>query len=121
MKTTAPILVLLFCLTGCVGTGGSKQLSADKLTLLKPGTTTRAEMNEWFGAPISIGLDTSGKSSASWIHSRVIAAPFYTSIRQQMLIAIFETNNVLHNFNLSDPIKATNTPAPVARSPKDAR
>ena len=114
-----PALCALVLLAGCA-TGGSPQMSADKLSQIKPGQTTRSEMVQWFGEPIAIGMDTSGKSSATWYHTRIIAAPFYTDMKHQMLVGIFETNNMLLSFTLSDQIKATNAPPRSAPSPKGA-
>ena len=114
MKT---LLFLLCLLCGCA-TGGGPQLSADKLGLLKPNQTTRQEMVQWFGEPLTVGMDSSGKSSATWYHTRIIAAPFYADVKNQMLVGIFETNNVLLHFTLTDKIKATNAPLPQPASRK---
>ena len=113
------LVFTLALLAGC-SFGSRQQLGSDKLALIKPGTTTRPEMIQWFGEPTSVGMDFAGKASAIWHHSRITSVPFYTDLKQQMLVAVFETNHVLLNFTLQDDIKATNGPTrPPAKSPKD--
>ncbi len=67
-------------------------------------------MIEWFGEPLSVGMDLSGRASATWSHFQMTAAPFYSDLKTQMLVGIFETNNVLIHYTLSDQIKKTNAP-----------
>ena len=113
------LIVSASLLSGC--TGGGKMLSADKLSALKPGQTTRAEMVQWFGQPGAVGMDTTGRASATWFHVLVIPTPFVYGVQQQMLAAVFETNDVLMKFTVSDQINRTNNPSvKTARSPKDS-
>ncbi|HXG46820.1 MAG TPA: hypothetical protein VNO52_04285 [Methylomirabilota bacterium] len=102
-----PALGLCALVAGCASVG--QQMSADKIAAIKPGTTTRAEMVDWFGEPTTVGLDASGVESATWHHAHIIAAPFYSEIKQQVLVAQF-TNSVVKAFVVTDQIKETNAP-----------
>jgi outer membrane protein assembly factor BamE (lipoprotein component of BamABCDE complex) len=123
MKASTLLLLSSFLITGCVSSG-SRQMSVDHISSLKPGETTRTQMVHWFGQPFSVGIESSGRSTAVWHHTKVISVPFYFNLQQQVLAAVFETNNVLFAFTVSDQIQQTNsapTRLPPARTAKGAQ
>jgi len=114
MKILIPIMLLTLVL-GCA-TGGSKRMDADKLASIKPGETTKDQMFQWFGTPVSQSLDTSGKLAMNWHHVRAQSYGFYTDVKSQMLAAVFDANGVVQTFSVLDDVskKAESTNAPTA-------
>lgn len=101
MKTC---LLLLICCAwiGCSSTRGT-YADADKLSQLKPGETTYAQMVEIMGTePVSRSLDTSGKSTAVWHYIKVKSAIYSVDTEQQMVSAVFTPGDVLERHVVSN-------------------
>jgi len=102
MKTVIIVFVVVVLMAGCASTG--KMLDTDKLTQIKPGVTTKAEMIEWFGSPFSQVLDTSGKLVLLWYYNKVQSYVFTFDLKQQMLSVLFDTNDVVEKLSLIDDV-----------------
>jgi outer membrane protein assembly factor BamE (lipoprotein component of BamABCDE complex) len=104
MKTlikAVPFLFLVF-LAACASSG--TQLQADKLAKIKPGVTTKAEMLQWFGSPMSMSVDANGKVVVVWFYTRVQSLVFSVDIKKQMLSVLLDTNDVVEKFTLIDDV-----------------
>ena len=102
MKTILCLLAIALMICGCVSQVGT-QMSADKLAQIKPGQTTRAELVQWFGSPISQGLDDSGRAQFNWYYCEVHPG-FTMKMKNQMLSVIVGTNNVVEKFVVTDGV-----------------
>ena len=76
-------------------------MDASNLQKIKPGTTTKAQMLEWFGAPMSQALDTNGKTALIWYYGK---AQTFGDFKKQMLSVVLDTNNVVEKFTLTDDV-----------------
>ena len=71
MKTTPVTLLAItlaaaaaILLTACASTG--QNFSSDKVTQIKKGETTEAELVQWFGPPENRSLNSEGQATLSW-------------------------------------------------------
>jgi len=109
VAVTAPFF-LTVQLLACASVG--TKMDATALAKIKPGTTTKTEMLEWFGSPKSQSLDTSGKLVMIWYYNEAQSYIFHVEVKQQMLSVLFDTNDVIEKYSLIDDInKAKEDPA----------
>lgn len=93
----------LVLIAGCVSMG--TEMSAEKLSMIQPGVTTKDQMLQMFGAPMSLRLGTNGKLVMDWSYSHVTAIPFAgPKVQRQQLEVLFGTNDVVEKFSLTDDI-----------------
>jgi len=104
LKNLPCILAAAALLTGCTFSNGSQKMSADKLSQIKPGVTTRADLIQWFGSPVSQGLDESGQASFNWYHAEATSGLMTVHMKNQMLTVIMTTNDVVKKFVLTDDL-----------------
>ena len=97
------VLFVQFVACASVGT----KMDATALAKITPGTTTKAEMLEWFGSPMSQSLDTSGKLVMMWYYNEAQSYIFHIDLEQQILSVLFDTNDVVEKFSLVDDINKT--------------
>ena len=93
------ILSLAF-LIGCAYSTGT-QMDATTLQKIKLGTTTKAELLEWFGSPMTQALDTNGKTALTWYYGK---AQTFGDFKKQMLSVVLDTNNIVEKFTLTDDV-----------------
>jgi outer membrane protein assembly factor BamE (lipoprotein component of BamABCDE complex) len=65
MKNTIYIIAIAALLCGCISVG--RQINQAKIQDIKPGQTTRAELEQWFGHP-SMVMQTDKETVVSWSH-----------------------------------------------------
>ncbi|MGD0589881.1 MAG: hypothetical protein ABSA44_03665 [Bacteroidota bacterium] len=102
MKILFCTFTIAFILIGCASSG--TKLQSDKLEKIKLGVTTRAEMIQWFGSPMSQTLDTNGKVAAMWYYNHVQSLVFSMDIKKQMLSVLFDTKDVVEKYTLIDDV-----------------
>ena len=113
------LLSVIVLLTGCASAG--RKISADDVSSIRPGTSTRRELIQRLGEPLSMALSPEGKSVLNWHYIHV--GPFGSRMQQQILTVSFQTNDIVDRVLTSGQF-TTNTPAqpfPPARSSKGSR
>ncbi|WP_397448162.1 outer membrane protein assembly factor BamE [Pseudomonas sp. NA-150] len=114
------VFALLFALviTGCAHSG--KRMDAETLSLIVPGSTTKEQMIQMFGNPLSQAYGTEGKLSAVWFYVQV--GPFGAGMKQQNLAVLFDQSGRVERYSLADNVNeepithALPTPAPASTS-----
>jgi outer membrane protein assembly factor BamE (lipoprotein component of BamABCDE complex) len=93
-------LLFVLVLAGCAHRG--EQMDEDALRRIAPGVTTRAEMVQMFGNPLSQSFGTEGKLSMIWYYVHV--GPFGTNMKQQNLTVLFDQQDRVERFSLVDDV-----------------
>lgn len=83
---------------GCASSG--KMMEQSKLDQITVGVTTKDEMVQMFGNPMSQGYNDEGKLSMSWFY--VFVGPMGLGMQQQSLIALFDEQNIVEKYNVVD-------------------
>jgi outer membrane protein assembly factor BamE (lipoprotein component of BamABCDE complex) len=89
-------IILILVLVGCASSG--KQISQSNIEKIIPGVTTKQQMYELFGSPLSQSYGTEGKLTMIWHY--VFVGPFGTGMKQQNLAVLFDENEVVEKFNM---------------------
>lgn len=101
MKKVLALIVLvisLYGLSGCASSGGKiDHANVEKIVL---GTTTKQQMFELFGTPLSQAYGSDGKLTMIWHY--VYVGPFGTGMIQQNLAVLFDEQERVEKFNLID-------------------
>ncbi|WP_375056822.1 outer membrane protein assembly factor BamE [Zobellella sp. DQSA1] len=90
------VIILILVLAGCASSG--KQISQSSIEKIIPGTTTKQQMHELFGSPLSQSYGTEGKLTMIWHY--VFVGPFGTGMKQQNLAVLFDENEIVEKFNM---------------------
>jgi hypothetical protein len=127
---TLAIVCAGFVSSGCVsGTSGTKQLEAGKVSQIKKGETTRAEVEAMFGPPDSVSMlpdgrrammymaeQNHGDMSGTMTRSLIPFAAFFPSsdthtLRRQSLQIYLNANSVVQDYEFSDNTSEIKTTA----------
>lgn len=93
-----PAAVVAVAATGCASSGAKiDQANVAKIVI---GKTTKTEMIQMFGPPLSQGFGTEGKLTMIWFYVHV--GPFGTGMQQQNLSVLFDTQERVERYNLVD-------------------
>ena len=90
------VLVLLLTLFGCASRGN--EISQNSVEQIVVGSTTKQEMYELFGSPLSQSYSSDGKLTMIWHY--VFVGPFGLGMEQQNLAVLFNENEVVEKFNM---------------------
>jgi len=90
--------VSFLAIAGCASSG--TKIDQANIQKIKPGTTTKQQMLEMFGAPLSQSYGTEGKLTMLWHY--VYVGPFGTGIKQQNLAVLFDQQDRVEKYNLVD-------------------
>ena len=74
-------------------------VTEEKLARLKKGTTTRAEVVELFGPPLTEGLNIQGQLVLSWLYTRV--GPLGSRDMQGLAVVLDEEEKV-ENYQIQE-------------------
>ena len=105
MRAFILILTLAVGLAGCTYQASSgREMTQDALSRLVVNQTTKAEMVAMFGPPLSHGYDSSGKLMASWHYftTKIRYMSYNPQSRSQMLSALFNEQEVLEKYTITD-------------------
>lgn len=91
---------LLLALSACAHRGN--EMSPDTLSKIVPGSTTRDQMVQMFGSPLSQSFGTEGKLTMIWYYVHV--GPFGTNMKQQNLTVLFDQQDRVERFSLVDDV-----------------
>ncbi|MCY1306630.1 hypothetical protein D9M70_564990 [compost metagenome] len=94
------VAMLLGCvlLASCASSGTKiEQSDVDQIVI---GTTTKGQMLETFGPPLSQTFNSDGKLVMGWFY--VFVGPFGTGYKQQNLTVLFDQNEKVEKFSISD-------------------
>ena len=94
------IVVLAVSATAVSCASRGKRIDPSDVERIVAGETTKAEMIQTFGNPLSQSFDTNGKLSMIWHY--VFVGPFGTGMKQQNLAVLFDQNGVVEKVNLVD-------------------
>lgn len=85
-------------LSACASSGTPiEQSSVDTIVI---GTTTKNQLLETFGSPMSQTFNSDGKLLMSWFY--VYVGPFGTDMQQQNLTVLFDQKETVEKFSLTD-------------------
>ena len=116
--------LLLILSVGCSSTTSGNKIDRDRLTDIKKGVTTRAEVEAMFGPPASLSIAPDGKRMAFWQYTeaegRVKGTSFIpfagafmggttAEARTQSLQVIYTREEVVHDFVFSGNTTQTDT------------
>lgn len=90
--------ILAAVTAGCASVGHRiDQAEVDKIVI---GTTTKADMLQTFGAPLTQTFNSDGKLVMTWIYTFV--GPFGMGMQQQNLAVLFDQNNRVEKYSLTN-------------------
>lgn len=85
-------------LSACASSGTPiEQSSVDKIVI---GTTTKDQLFETFGSPMSQTFNSDGKLMMTWFYVHV--GPFGTGMEQQNLAVLFDQKEIVEKFSLTN-------------------
>lgn len=85
-------------IVGCASSG--TVIEQSKVQQIVIGTTTKGQMYQLFGSPISQSYGAEGKLSMLWHY--VYVGPFGSGMKQQSLAVLFDQNEKVEKYNLMD-------------------
>ena len=101
MKNVLNIIFILFfsvLMASCASSGKIiEQSNVEKIVI---GETSKKDMVNMFGSPLSQSFGTDGKLSMIWYY--VYVGPFGIGMKQQNLAVLFDGNEVVEKYNLID-------------------
>lgn len=77
------------------------KLPPEKISQIKIGTTTRAELEEWFGKPMLVELNAGGGLILRWFQVE-LGRSFINPDSTQGLHVLIDSNGVVRTFNQTD-------------------
>tara|TARA_S200002703_G_C3778750_1_gene239919 strand:+ start:860 stop:1189 length:330 start_codon:yes stop_codon:yes gene_type:complete len=92
-------IILAFCLIGCASSG--RKIDHAKVSDIKKGTTTEAELLNWFGKPNSTSITPEGKVLV-WTHAQAHALPFYAQVQSDSLMVRLDDQGTVSTFQQTD-------------------
>lgn len=95
LAATAAVVVAV---AGCASNG--TKIDPAAVSKIVIGKTTKTEMLQVFGPPLSQGYGSEGKSTMVWFYVHV--GPFGTGMIQQNLSVLFDQQDRVERFNLVD-------------------
>jgi outer membrane protein assembly factor BamE (lipoprotein component of BamABCDE complex) len=90
--------VLFVVVAGCASSG--KQIEQANIQKIIPGSTTKLQMLELFGPPLSQSFGTEGKLTMLWHY--VYVGPFGIGMKQQNLAVLFDQQERVEKYNVVD-------------------
>ena len=101
MSKVARLLLVLMsvCLITACASSGTK-IEQSQVNQIVIGTTTKNQMFETFGSPMSQTFNSDGKLMMSWFY--VFVGPFGTGMKQQNLTVLFDQSEKVEKFSLTD-------------------
>lgn len=90
--------IVFFALAGCASSG--RQIEQANIQKIVVGTTTKQQMFEMFGSPLSQAYGSEGKLTLLWHY--VYVGPFGTGMKQQNLAVLFDQQERVEKYNLID-------------------
>lgn len=90
--------VSFLAIAGCASSG--TKIDQANIQKIRPGATTKQQMIEMFGQPLSQSYGTEGKLSMLWHY--VYVGPFGTGMKQQNLAVLFDQQDRVEKYNLVD-------------------
>ncbi len=100
------LITLVILIAGCASSG--KEMSQANLDKIIVGTTTKNQMIQMFGSPLSQSYGTEGKLSMIWYY--VYVGPFGTGMQNQNLAVLFDQNEIVEKYNIVDTRNSGATP-----------
>lgn len=98
LSIVAAVTAAAISVAGCASSGTKiEQASIQKIVV---GTTTKDEMLQLFGKPLSQSYGTEGKLSLIWHY--VYVGPFGTGMQQQNLAVLFDQKEKVEKYNVID-------------------
>lgn len=101
MRLTRKVFVALLyiaALSACASSGSRiEQSNVDQIII---GTTTKNQMLQTFGSPLSQTFNSDGKLMMTWFY--VFVGPFGTRMKQQNLAVLFDQNEKVEKFSLTN-------------------
>ena len=95
------LLLLPFFLAGCASVGNEMDMS--QMDNIEKGETTKAQLLEWFGSPMTVGIDSEGQTMATWIYSAAKSNLIgKMETRLQQLVVIYDENDVVKQFTFNE-------------------
>ena len=95
LSATAAIVIAL---AGCASSG--TKIDQTNVAKIAIGKTTKTEMIQMFGPPLSQGFGPEGKLTMVWFYVHV--GPFGSGMVQQNLSVLFDTQDRVERYNLVD-------------------
>lgn len=94
------ILAVLLCMfvASCASSG--RKMEQSDLQKIVVGKTTKDEMIQLFGPPMSQSYGTEGKLAMIWIYVQV--GPFGMGMKQQNLAVLFDQQERVEKYNIVD-------------------
>lgn len=91
-------VVSLLVMAGCASSG--RKIEPTIVEKIVVGTTSKQQMIEMFGPPLSQSYGTEGKLTMLWHY--VYVGPFGTGMKQQNLAVLFDQQECVEKYNLVD-------------------
>lgn len=91
-------MVVATLLIGCASRG--QKIDHNTVNKIEIGITSKDEMYEMFGTPLSQSYGSEGKLTMIWHY--IYVGPFATNIKQQNLAVLFNENEKVEKYNLID-------------------
>jgi outer membrane protein assembly factor BamE (lipoprotein component of BamABCDE complex) len=85
-------------IAGCASSG--RQIEQTNIQKIIVGTTSKQQLIEMFGPPLSQSYGTEGKLTMLWHY--VYVGPFGTGMKQQNLAVLFDQQERVEKYNLVD-------------------
>lgn len=99
MKTICTFLAAAL-LCGCASAG--KNFDSRKITAIKKGETTEAELIAMFGKPQTTNISSEQGRTLVWVYVQVAATPFGSSQKSKSLAVSLGTNAIVTNYQFSN-------------------
>lgn len=90
------IIFMVILITGCASSG--REMTQENLNNIIVGSTTKSQMIQTFGSPLSQSYGAEGKLTMLWHY--VYVGPFGTGMKQQNLAVLFDENEVVEKYNI---------------------
>lgn len=91
-------MVAFLAMAGCASSG--RQIEEANIQKIVVGTTTKQQMLEMFGPPLSQSYGSEGKLTMLWHY--VYVGPFGTGMKHQNLAVLFDQQERIEKYNLVD-------------------
>ncbi|KPU61278.1 smpA / OmlA family protein [Pseudomonas fluorescens] len=91
-------LVSVCLMTACASSG--TKIDQSQVNQIVTGTTTKNQMIDTFGSPLSQTFNSDGKLVMTWFY--VFVGPFGTGMKQQNLTVLFDQSEKVEKFSLTD-------------------
>jgi len=103
---TVLILSTAVNFTGCATSSYGKPFDPDQVSMIEEGITTEAQLLEMFGNPTSATIDTEGRKTLMWFHSKVKATSYVVATKAkqegEMLMVVLGHDGTVEHATINE-------------------